>query len=118
MPESELSDTLSRAFLSLLDLVISTVRHAPDYPAGLPSYNVLMTLDHMHMIPRRHEAYVLPETGERVLVNSLGFAGMLLLKREEQLQVVKREGVGKILRGVSVESVHDLQVDETSREAD
>lgn len=68
----------------------------------------------MHLIPRRQEAYTLGETGERVSVNALGFAGLLLVKSEEELEAVKKEGVGKILRGVGLESVHDLQVAGTS----
>jgi len=109
--------TLSQAFLSLLDLVISTVRHDPSYPVGSPSYNVIITLEHMHLIPRRWETYNLPETGDQLSVNALGFAGMLLVKSDPELEAVKAEGVGKILRGVGLESVHELQVAGTSAEA-
>lgn len=116
MPHSQLEPILSQAFLFLLDLVISTVRHDADYPAGSPSYNVLITLEHMHMIPRRHETYTLGKTGEKLSVNALGFAGMLLVKIEAEMEAVKEEGVGKILRGVGLESVHDLQVAGTSLE--
>lgn len=35
---------------------------------------------------------------------------MLLVKCEEELQAVRKEGVGKILRGVGLESVHEIQV--------
>ncbi|KAG9316612.1 ATP adenylyltransferase-domain-containing protein [Chiua virens] len=104
-------------FLSLLDLVISTVRHDPDYPAGPPSYNVILTLEHMHLIPRRHEAYKIKEAQELISVNSLGFAGMLLAKSESEMEAMKKEGIGRILRGVGLESVHELQVAGTSLEA-
>lgn len=113
----ELSQALFPPFLSLLDLVISTVRHDPDYPPGSPSYNVILTLEHMHLIPRRHEAYRIEETQELISVNSLGFAGMLLAKSESELEAMKKEGVGRILRGVGLESVHELQVAGTSLEA-
>jgi len=43
-------------------------------------------------------------------VNALAFSGMLVAKSEEELEGVKREGVGKILRSVGLESVHELQV--------
>lgn len=108
---------LADAFLSLLDLVVSTVRHAPDYPAGRPSYNVIFTLEHMHLIPRRYETYSLPETGDVVSVNALGFAGMLLVKADEDLERVKAHGVWKILKGVGLDSVHELQVAGTTDEA-
>ena len=114
----ELSQALFPPFLSLLDLVISTVRHDPDYPPGSPSYNVILTLEHMHLIPRRHEAYKIEETQELISVNSLGFAGMLLAKSESELEAMKKEGIGKILRGVGLESVHELQVAGTSLEAE
>ncbi|KAI0074645.1 hypothetical protein K474DRAFT_1647701 [Panus rudis PR-1116 ss-1] len=115
---STLSHELSSAFMSLLDLSISTIRHDATYPTGPPSYNVILTLDHMHIIPRKEETYTLQETGERLSINALGFAGMLLVKSERELEAVRREGVGRILRGVALESVHDLQVTEREREAD
>jgi len=111
-----LEATLSQAFVQLLDLVISTVRHDPDYPAGKLSYNVLMTLEHLHLIPRRHEAYTL-NGGTHIGVNSLGFAGMLLVKSEGELEAVRGEGIGKILRGVGLESIHEEQVQGTAAEA-
>jgi ATP adenylyltransferase len=71
----------------------------------------------MHIIPRKHETHTLRETGEKLSVNSLGFAGMLLVKNEEQLEAVRKEGWGSILKGVGVKSVHDIQVAGTSLEA-
>jgi ATP adenylyltransferase len=114
---SQLEQMLSQAFLFLLDLVISTVRHDPDYPPGSPSYNVIITLEHMHMIPRRHDEYTIGTTGEKLGVNALGFAGMLLVESEAEMKAAKEEGLGKILRGVGLKSVHDLQVAGTSLEA-
>ncbi|KIK83306.1 hypothetical protein PAXRUDRAFT_832084 [Paxillus rubicundulus Ve08.2h10] len=113
---AELSQALFPPFLSLLDLVVSTVRHDPNYPTGSPSYNVILSLEHIHMIPRRHEAYTIEKTQERISVNSLGFAGMLLAKSEAELKSIKEEGIGKILRGVGLESVHELQVAGTALE--
>ncbi|KAJ7691257.1 ATP adenylyltransferase [Mycena rosella] len=115
-PEA-LEPVLAQAFLSLLDLVISTIRHDPEYPAGKPSYNVVITLEHMHLVPRRQETHVLAETGDQLSVNALAFAGMLLVKSERELEAVKTEGVGKILRAVGLESVHELQVQGTAAEA-
>lgn len=113
----ELSQAIFPPFLALLDLVVSTVRHDPDYPLGSPSYNVILTLEHMHLIPRRHDAYRIEETHDLISVNSLGFAGMLLAKSELELETMKKEGIGRILRGVGLKSVHELQVAGTSLEA-
>ncbi len=94
---------LADAFLSTLDLAIQTVRHDPSYPAGSPSYNVILTLEHVHVVPRRSETHVLAGTGETLSVNALGFAGMLLVKSEGELAAVKEEGVGAILKSVALE---------------
>ncbi|KAI9061770.1 hypothetical protein FKP32DRAFT_1594300 [Trametes sanguinea] len=107
-----LEPALAHAFLALLDLAISTVRHDAGYPAGPPSYNVVLTLEHVHVVPRRRETHTLAGTGEALSVNALGFAGMLLVKSERELEAVKQEGVGTILRGVGLESVHEVQMDE------
>jgi ATP adenylyltransferase len=107
---------MANAFLQLLDLAISTIRHDPDYPIGQPSYNVIITLEHIHIIPRRQESYVLAENGEKLSVNALGFAGMLLVKSDQELEIVKRESISKILRGVGLQSVHDIQVEGTAHE--
>jgi ATP adenylyltransferase len=112
----EIEKVLSQAFLSLVDLAISTIRHDPDYPVGKPAYNVLFSLEHMHLIPRRRETHILKVTGDPLSINSLGFAGMLLVKSEVELEAVKSERVGDILRGVGLESVHELQVAGTSLE--
>jgi len=113
----KLEPILAQAFLNLLDLVVSTIRHDPHYPVGKPSYNVVLTLEHMHLVPRRQENHVLTETGDTLSVNALAFAGMMLVKSERELEAVKKEGVGKILRAVGLESVHELQVQGTAAEA-
>lgn len=96
--------------MSLLELSIQTVRLHPDYPAGQPSYNVIVTREHMYMVPRRHAEHGLRESGEGLSVNSMAFAGKLLVKSEEELKAVKQESVLAILRDVGVGSVHDEQI--------
>ncbi|ESK96618.1 5-p-4-tetraphosphate phosphorylase [Moniliophthora roreri MCA 2997] len=106
----EVERVLTDAFISLLDLAISTIRHDADYPARKASYNVILSLEHMYVIPRKRETYTLSTTGGILSINSLGYAGMLLVKSEEELEAVKNEGIGKILRSIGLESVHDIQV--------
>jgi ATP adenylyltransferase len=107
---SELEPALANAFLELLDLCISTVRYAADYPAGPPSYNVLLTLGHMYVFPRRREAHELAASHEPLGVNALGFAGFLLVKSPDELEAVVAEGPANVLKGVACESVHEIQV--------
>ncbi|KAI0254039.1 ATP adenylyltransferase-domain-containing protein [Lactifluus subvellereus] len=107
---AELEPTLAQAFVDLLDLCISTVRHATDYPAGTPSYNVVLTLAHMYVFPRRREAHTLAVSHEPLGVNALGFAGLLLVKSPAELDALTAEGPANVLRAVACESVHELQV--------
>ncbi|TDL26199.1 hypothetical protein BD410DRAFT_813168 [Rickenella mellea] len=115
---STLEETLSQTFMMLLDLVISTVRHDPTHPPGPPSYNVILTLEHMHLIPRKCDEHVLKETGERLGVNALGYTGMLLVKSERELEAVKREGVLGILSAVGLPNVHEKQIRTKAWEVD
>ncbi|KZV80367.1 ATP adenylyltransferase [Exidia glandulosa HHB12029] len=102
----ELADTLVFAYLALLDLVVSAARHQPaerqELAPGPPSYNVLLTLEHIHLIPRAQETHTLKGTGEKLSINSLGFAGMLLVKCDEEMQAVKSAGVCSILQDVGM----------------
>ena len=77
------------------------VRHAVDYPPGAPSYNVLLTLGHMYVVPRRQDTHVLAVSGERLGVNALGFAGFSLVKNPAELKAVAAEGV-------ACEGVHEM----------
>jgi ATP adenylyltransferase len=113
----QLEMALAQAFLQLLDLAISTIRHDEAYPPGTPSYNVILTLEHLYIVPRSKDEYILKETGEKISVNALGFAGMMLVKNDEELEAVKKESMSKILRDVGLESVHDIQVEGTSHES-
>lgn len=72
----------------------------------------------MHLVPRRQESYTISQTGDVVSVNALGFSGMFLVKSNEELEAVKTVGIGKILRAVGLESVHDIQVAEPTNEGE
>jgi sulfate adenylyltransferase (ADP) / ATP adenylyltransferase len=76
-----------------------------------------MTLEHMHLVPRRKATHVI-QAGVTLNVNALGFAGMLLVRSDKELKALQDEGIGKILRSVGLESVHDLQVAGISVEGD
>ncbi|KAF9515525.1 hypothetical protein BS47DRAFT_782668 [Hydnum rufescens UP504] len=100
-PTDTLYETLTTAFLQLLDLAVLAIRHDPnEHPRGPPSFNLILTLSHMHLIPRSQEKYVLTQTGEPMSINSVGFAGMLLVKSEEEAEAVRKEGILSILRRV------------------
>jgi len=98
-----LEDLMGSAFLDLLDRTITTIRQDPGHPLGSPSYNVLLTLEHLYLFPRRQERYT-PEGDGPVgmSVNALGFAGMLLVKSEEEMERVKQAGALNILKDVGI----------------
>ncbi len=60
------------------------------------SYNLLATRDWMLLVPRSVEKY------RSISVNSLGFAGSLLVRNEEELGIVRKVGPLEILREVAV----------------
>jgi len=68
-----------------------------DYPPGASSYDVLLTLGHMYVFPRRHDAHVLVVSGERLAVNAFGFGGFLLVKCPTEIEAVVAEGPAKVL---------------------
>jgi sulfate adenylyltransferase (ADP) / ATP adenylyltransferase len=120
---AELEPALAQAFIDLLDLCISTVRHATDYDlpsdngndggsvgGGTLSYNVVLTLSHMYVFPRRRETHTLAMSGSSLSINSLGFAGLLLVKSHDELEALVAEGPANLLKAVACESIHELQV--------
>lgn len=59
-------------------------------------YNLLATRQWMLIVPRSHESF------ESISVNSLGFAGALLVRNEQQMQLLKDCGPMTLLRSVAV----------------
>lgn len=63
------------------------------------AYNLLATRDWMLVVPRTVERY------RSISVNSLGFAGSLLVRNEEELQLVRQVGPLEILKEVAARAV-------------
>lgn len=57
-------------------------------------YNLLMTSNWMMIIPRAQDRY------EGISINALGFAGLILVKNDQQLDTVKSFGGDQLLRAV------------------
>ncbi|BGP36766.1 bifunctional AP-4-A phosphorylase/ADP sulfurylase [Rhodotorula kratochvilovae] len=116
-------------FLELLDLLIDHRRRLSlSDPASLGagadaerpsmrlsdlSYNVVMTQAYIHVVPRRSERYT-TRTGRSVSVNSLGFAGMVLVKEQEALDEISEVGVLEVLKAVGLPplDIHDPHAQE------
>ncbi|KAJ1300367.1 hypothetical protein OPQ81_005186 [Rhizoctonia solani] len=124
----ELSRKLTSTFLNLLDEAVQAVRlyHSSQSTttslsqvggSSVPSYNIILTSEHMHLIPRLREQTLeelRPDTAwktetdtaaytpQKLSINSLGFAGMLLAKSDAQAQAIKARGVVELLSQVGV----------------
>lgn len=59
-------------------------------------YNLLLTKDWMLFVPRSRDAF------QGISVNSLGFAGSLLVKNEEQLKMIESMGLLRVLQEVAI----------------
>lgn len=69
------------------------------------AYNLLVTREWMLMVGRSTEGVKLclsRECFESISVNSLGFAGALLVRNQEQLQLLKQYGAMNILKSVGI----------------
>lgn len=86
----------------MLDLTFQLLRRLPTLPEGPPAYNVLLTFDHLHVIPRGRAEHTLSQGGLDVPVNALGFAGMLITKSEEEQGLLIEESPLAILGGVGL----------------
>jgi hypothetical protein len=130
---------LSMSFMSILDEMYNLFRVKAEHDrergtsttasfttSSSPSYNVVMTLEHIYLFPRTAETFIMeqapyeeaskqhtegtpenPSTYLNLPINSLGFAGALLVKSEEELQKVKAVGVGKMLLAVGMEPLKE-----------
>ncbi|KIR52043.1 hypothetical protein I315_05333 [Cryptococcus gattii Ru294] len=83
-PESteQLIDFLAPALMRLLDMAFDAARRGGGHKDG--GWNILMTLEHLHLIPRSLPSYSLPQPYPPLELNALGYAGMMLVRSSEQ----------------------------------
>ena len=85
----------------------------PQVTSESPSYNVILTLEHMYIVPRAKEKFVAdggPEEAKLTLsVNSLGFAGMLLVQSEDELERVRKVTIRRILGEVGIKPLEGVE---------
>ncbi|KAM9977414.1 hypothetical protein ACTFIR_011280 [Dictyostelium discoideum] len=66
-----------------------------EYMCKLKSYNFIMTKDWMFIVPR--STY----QSKGISINSVGFTGAVLVRKEEELETLKSNGIISILKDVS-----------------
>lgn len=89
--DEQLGDYLAQMFFGLLDAMFQQLRkHAT--PSNEMSYNFIMTQQFMMLVPRSKELGTITHNGQDVVlsINSLGFAGLLLVKTEQELEAVEK----------------------------
>ncbi|KAM3097355.1 phosphorylase [Phormidesmis sp. 146-35] len=91
LPATPSDETL----LDCYDRLLKAVGLRRDRPSG--AYNLLATREWMWMVPRSQESF------QSISVNSLGFAGTLFVRDEEQMQILKQHSPMEVLRQVGVE---------------
>jgi sulfate adenylyltransferase (ADP) / ATP adenylyltransferase len=88
----------AEATLECYRTLLCAVGLKDDGVSGRPSgaYNLLATRQWMLIVPRSHESF------ESIPVNSLGFAGSLFVRDEQQMQILKNYGPMTLLEKVAV----------------
>jgi ATP adenylyltransferase len=94
-PDETPQDILSK-YYALLDMVSIT---ATDNLQQSAAYNFLATRNWMLVVPRLKEDFI------SIPINSLGFAGSLLVKNSAQMQLVKDIGPMNILKNVAISNI-------------
>ena len=64
---------------------------------SLISYNLLMTDKWMLLIPRMKECFA-----TSISINSMAFCGFLLAKSNDEIEIIRHNGISKILQAVSL----------------
>lgn len=62
------------------------------------AYNLLVTREWMSIVPRSQEKF------QSISINSLGFAGALLVRNEQEMQLLKNTGPMNILKQVAIQN--------------
>lgn len=101
---SQLVDELVPALMKTLDLAIDAVRRGHGDKNG--GWNLIMTLDHLHLIPRSAPRFDLGPSHKPIELNALGYAGLILVRSDEEeeilLKAVEKDGLSTVLEHCGV----------------
>ncbi|MEB3308645.1 MAG: phosphorylase [Snowella sp.] len=90
-------ETVAQTFLDAYQQLLKTVELTHKSPEKPDPYNLLMTREWMMVIPRSQDSY------QGISINSLGFAGALLVRNGEQMEQLKQIGPLALLQNVGIE---------------
>jgi ATP adenylyltransferase len=95
-PRREGTSSLLACYDSLLQAVGVSVKVTAGSPVPTVPYNLLVTRQWLLLIPRSNEYF------ERISINALGFAEVLLVKDTAQLAILQKHGPMTALRRVGL----------------
>lgn len=104
---NELGDYLMGKLIRLLDLMFDFKR-GKEFADNSSSYNVLITRTHLHMIPRSRKVRELLN-GSTIGIGGIGYAGILIVKREEDLSEINKVGITNVLLSLGREKSDQLE---------
>lgn len=87
--KEDLTDYLAQMFFGILDAMFQQLRE--NATPRTTSYNFLMTDEFMMLIPRSKDTATIEHGGKKFdfSINSLAYAGLLLCKTQEELEVLQ-----------------------------
>lgn len=90
------AETVHQCYRTMLQLVGLLDQATQESGPSVGPYNLLVTRDWMFLVPRSVECY------QGISINALGFAGALLVRDQQQLDLLKAHGPMTALRNVGV----------------
>ena len=94
----KLGDYFIGKFIQLLDEMFN-FKQGKELDGAKASYNVLIMKNYIHVIPRSREAFELAN-GSKVSIGAINFAGITIVKQEEDLDEIKKAGITNVLLSV------------------
>ena len=92
----QLGNYLMEKFMQLLDTMFDFQKNK-QFDGPKSSYNVLMTENHLHVIPRSEEEFVL-SNDSKVSIGGICYAGIIIVEQEDDLDEMMKAGMTNVLR--------------------
>ena len=106
LSDRQAEDFLGACLLGLLDAAVDNIRRLPNESSestgkrGSMSYNLLILPGYMMLVPRSKSDHVFGQqedgSDDKLSLNALGFAGMVLCKKERHVAAVQEVGVRQV----------------------
>jgi ATP adenylyltransferase len=85
----------AQAIVKIYDKLLKTIQYEINSPKQTGDYNLLITREWMMIVPRSQDSF------QSIGVNAVGFAGALLVRNTEQLELLKKTRPLNLLKNVA-----------------